>query len=59
MKTVSLASGHVSSTDVLSIEEIRPDTHPAKIIIKWPPRAHHCRAAQLPEVRFHDHEDLE
>ena len=38
MKTVSLASGHVSSTDVLSIEEIRPDTHPAKIIIKWPPR---------------------
>jgi hypothetical protein len=37
MKTVSLASGHVSSTDVLSIEEIPPDTHPAKIIIKWPP----------------------
>jgi hypothetical protein len=58
MKTVSLASGHVSSTDVLSIEEIRPDTHPAKIIIKWPP-APTIVEPQLPEVRFHDHEDLE
>ena len=36
MKTLTLASGRVSNTDVLIIEEIRPDSMPPKIRITWP-----------------------
>jgi hypothetical protein len=36
VKTVSLASGRVTNSDDLIIQEIQPDTHPPKIVIRWP-----------------------
>jgi hypothetical protein len=59
MESIDLASGHISSTDVLSIDLIQPDTNPALVRIRWPDRPTHCRGWQVPRVRSRDHEDPE
>jgi hypothetical protein len=38
MKTVSLAAGRVTSSDVLRVEYVKPDTNPPRILINWPPQ---------------------
>jgi hypothetical protein len=36
MVTLSLAHGHVTQSDELRISLVKPDHHPARIMVVWP-----------------------